>query len=79
MRHWCNSTVNPGFHLLVDFNEIKGLDGMPRLEPTLLGFIHVRAGRIFSAGVYHPDPVELALAPNTRLFEAKQALESYIT
>ncbi|NBB18816.1 hypothetical protein GVN20_05555 [Runella sp. CRIBMP] len=76
MKHWFKSEINHEFYLLVELTEVKNADGMPRLEPELKGFIHVRQSRVWYGAAFVPEPRYIAITPTMRVFEAKKAVEA---
>jgi hypothetical protein len=78
MRQWFKSEMHPNMQVYVELIETKESDGMPRLEPHLLGFVQAGKSNIQRAFVYWPEPVEVQVSPNCNVWQAKMAVQNAI-
>jgi hypothetical protein len=75
-RFWFQSQMNRSVQVYVELQELMAADGMPLVEPKLLGFLSTRNGAVDGAFVYVPHTRHLALPRTTTLWQAKQAIEN---
>lgn len=76
MKTWFQSKDNPNTHALMDMRASESADGMPLLEPTLVGFILGGRGCIAKVSVFHQgETINIPVTKNMRVWEAKYAIE----
>jgi hypothetical protein len=78
MRQWFKSEMHPNMQVYVELVESTEADGMPRLEPQLLGFVQAGKSSIQRAFVYWPEPVEVKVSVICNVWQAKMAVQSKI-
>lgn len=76
MFQWFKSDINHELYTLIELLEVKNAEGKLRFEPHIRGFIHLRQSRIWYAYANYPNPIEIAVTPTMRVFEAKKAVEA---
>lgn len=74
MRTWYESLLERNTRLFIDVKTAPRVDGIPKKELTILGFVHKNSGGTWDVFIYNGEEME-ELGGRRELWEAQQLLQ----